>query len=584
MGRSYTLRIFCLLFAILLTLLTVAGIFIYAYTGQLLGEEFFRLNDAQLKQVASSIGSSISVVRSFGKQLSVDSRLLGLLEEPDGKAGNASASALLSTSITEYISSHQRPVNLINVAVYGANGLYADAYNHVQSTSFVSLMERADCAALRDPSTESLLLPTECRKGESGVMIYTFRMLLPIRTLFGGDLRGIVVLDISELFFFSQYRSYLDDEVLLAVTTQEGSVVSQQDKMCIGAFCGYDPSEMLRRNQKKKISSRITDGNLILFQLIPGTEWYLFEQLSVRTAFAALGKVRTLFLCVILATGGISLLALLFGAQKLTARTQTIEKALTRVSEGDLSVRVPVRGDDEYGHIEASFNDMAEQLQNLIDQVRRSEQGKRIAEIDFLHSQINTHFIHNTLTSARLLIEMGKADAAGEMIFYFSRLLRRTLSRSAEFIPLREEISTLRDYVNLQNYRYPDTFEAAFEIAPETEDCYVPSMILQPIVENAIFHGAGGAFTHIIIRSARQGDTLELCVEDDGVGISDEQQRSILQKDMPLNHVGLRNVHERIQMCYGAQYGLRIESTLNVGTRITFTLPFSEQKEESLCN
>lgn len=109
-------------------------------------------------------------------------------------------------------------------------------------------------------------------------------------------------------------------------------------------------------------------------------------------------------------------------------------------------------------------------------------------------------------------------------------------------------------------------------------------MILQPIVENAIFHGAGGAFTHIIIRSARQGDTLELCVEDDGVGISDEQQRSILQKDMPLNHVGLRNVHERIQMCYGAQYGLRIESTLNVGTRITFTLPFSGQKEESLCN
>src|SRR5699024_4214318 len=127
----------------------------------------------------------------------------------------------------------------------------------------------------------------------------------------------------------------------------------------------------------------------------------------------------------------------------------------------------PVEHSDEFGRIESEFNSMVAEIDRLIREVRQGEQQKRLAELDFLQAQINPHFIHNTLTSIRFMLEMGKVREAGEMIFYFSKLLRRTISRSNEFITLEEEVRTLEDYVNLQKFRYQDSFEASYDISPQ---------------------------------------------------------------------------------------------------------------------
>lgn len=298
-----------------------------------------------------------------------------------------------------------------------------------------------------------------------------------------------------------------------------------------------------------------------------------------------MGKSYTLrIFCLLFAV----LLAVLCAAGTLiyVFARQTVGEEFLRLNNDNLegtaaSVRLTVTGEDEFGRIERSFNEMAEQLQSLIDEVRHSEQRKRAAEIDFLHAQINSHFIHNTLTSIRFLLEMNKTEEAGEMLFYFSKLLRQTLSRSDEFIPLSQETDALENYVNLQRYRYPDTFEATFDLGPDTDRVMVPSMILQPVVENAIFHGTGGKRIQITLTARREGENLTIVVADDGVGMSDDQRRDILQKESRMNHVGLRNVHERIQMCYGSAYGLSIESAVGQGTKITYTLPYWEAKEEA---
>ena len=190
-----------------------------------------------------------------------------------------------------------------------------------------------------------------------------------------------------------------------------------------------------------------------------------------------------------------------------------------------------------------------------------------------MQAQINPHFIYNTLSSIRFLLEMDKVQEAGEMVFYFSKLLRQTLSRSVEFIPLGEELDTLKCYVELQHLRYPDTFDYSCEVDEALRDNPLPKLLLQPVVENSIFHGVGRHKIHIRLRGWLEGDTLILRVEDDGVGISKDKIDQVMNKDLQINRVGLKNVQERIRLNYGPGYGLTVTGGPAGGTVVTFRLP-----------
>ena len=201
------------------------------------------------------------------------------------------------------------------------------------------------------------------------------------------------------------------------------------------------------------------------------------------------------------------------------------------------------------------------------------QQEKLSNQLKYLKAQINPHFIYNTLSSIRFLLEMDKVQEAGEMVFYFSKLLRQTLSRSVEFIPLGEELDTLKCYVELQHLRYPDTFDYSCEVDEALRDNTLPKLLLQPVVENSIFHGVGRHKIHIRLRGWLEGDTLILRVEDDGVGISKDKIDQVMNKDLQINRVGLKNVQERIRLNYGPGYGLTVTGGPAGGTVVTFRLP-----------
>ena len=415
------------------------GTLIYVFARQTVGEEFLRLNNAGLEGTAASMGKSMTEIRSFGQQLSVDSSLLTLAD--GGTMGERQAMSALNAALTEFVSSHQRPANLLSVAVLGRGGLRAASYNQVPEEHFSDLTE--SYPALLDPSAEPVLLPVSLRPQGTGVMVYTFRILLPMRSYDDTALRGVVVLDVSELFLYSQYRTFLTTSGTMAVVDEAGTVISSADKTAIGQSCGVSISDLTALNDSSRIMDKIQDGDFLLSRRIPRN--------GLVSLPAAPGPVR---LCGPAECGehyfpghrpvcGGNAVGALLAARTLMARTRAIGKGLDRIRGGDLSVRLTVTGEDEFGRIERSFNEMAEQLQSLIDEVRHSEQSKRAAEIDFLHAQINSHFIHNTLTSIRFLLEMGKTEEAGEMLFYFSKLLRQTLSRSDEFIPLSQETDAL---------------------------------------------------------------------------------------------------------------------------------------------
>lgn len=572
--KSFVLRIFLILLVVFLLLFTISSIGIYSFSRQVVGEEYIRLNRTSLSFLASSASCTLNEIRNFGKKLAVNSRILELSSD-EGRDAAREARDILVSELSEFNATHLDGAALVEAYVITQDGMNISAYNSGRFT-WETIQQNPALQPLLSGEVDALLLPTATNEGVYGIMGHTLQIAISMRDLFSNTFRGIVLLDISEIALYDQFRQFQDDNITIQVVTDEGEILSAKSKREIGTVMDYTVSDLAQ----KDINSQISGDFFLIYESIPNTEWFVVMQMPARMAFGTLTMVRNMVFGLFASCAVAAVVVLMFLARRITGRIDGIREKMGEVVAGDLSVRIPVTNDDEFGEIESAFNSMVEEIRCLIEKVRQEEQQRHIAQMDFLHAQINSHFIHNTLTSIRFMLEMDQVQEAGEMIYYFSRLLRQTLSRSTEFVPLREELDTLKSYVMLQSYRYKNTFQATFDLAEDTLSASVPVLILQPIVENAIFHGGREHPIHICIRSFREGENLIVTVEDDGLGIPREKLECILQKDASMNRVGLHNVHERIQLIYGMDYGLTIRSQPGQGTVVRFTLPIHQEGED----
>jgi two-component system LytT family sensor kinase len=204
---------------------------------------------------------------------------------------------------------------------------------------------------------------------------------------------------------------------------------------------------------------------------------------------------------------------------------------------------------------------------------RKLEDQERLlmqARVDALISQINPHFLFNTLNTVSSLIRFDP-DTARNVVLKLSNILRRRLRVQAHFLPLQQELDFIDDYLSIEIVRFGgDKLRVEKEIDPETYDLEIPSMILQPMVENSIRHGLGPKVEGgtITLRAARQGGRLVVEVSDNGIGISPERQREVFESG-----IGIRNVRDRLKVLYGDDFSLRVESIPGQGTSIRFELP-----------
>ena len=259
---------------------------------------------------------------------------------------------------------------------------------------------------------------------------------------------------------------------------------------------------------------------------------------------------------------------------------QVLYEATQKVSEGDLSARADIHSKDEIEILANGFNDMAENMQLLVQKTKEDEQKMRQLDLRLLQEQINPHFLYNTLDTIVWLIECNKAEEAVNMVVTLSNFFRLVLSKGKEIITLREEQQHIRSYLEIQEVRYRDILEYEIQIEPELYEYQILKLTLQPLVENALYHGIKykRAKGYIHISARRVGEVLHLTVSDNGIGM-DEQELEQLRKEMERpcseteNGFGLANVNERIRMYFGADYGMKIESWKGQGTTVELTIP-----------
>ncbi|WP_199614193.1 sensor histidine kinase [Paenibacillus alkalitolerans] len=271
----------------------------------------------------------------------------------------------------------------------------------------------------------------------------------------------------------------------------------------------------------------------------------------------------------------------------LSNRMLRLSKHISKVATGNLDISLEIDGKDEIGQLSRQFNSMVASINNLVAEVQKSNDQKRLLEskqneikFKMMASQINPHFLFNALESIRMKAHLKGEKEISHVVRLLGKMMRKNLEASQRKTKLKDEIDMVRCYLDIQKFRYEDRLHYELDIDPNAEQTPIPPLIIQPLVENAVIHGLenkehGGT---VRVKAGVSGSEVHVLVTDDGVGMSEQKIRELYDslkdsEDDEKNRIGLRNVHLRLQLSYGSEYGLVIESETNVGTRIHFTIP-----------
>ncbi len=263
---------------------------------------------------------------------------------------------------------------------------------------------------------------------------------------------------------------------------------------------------------------------------------------------------------------------------------KTIVKSMEKMETGDFDIQIPMNREDEFGYVAKQFNSMTKKIKDLFIKDHEKQELLRISELKNLQSQINPHFIANTLDSIKYLAKIENNEEIFIMTKSLSSLLKKSFRTANEFESIQSCLKSLDDYIAIQKIRFSNKFDVIMDFEPEILDYKVPSLLLQPIVENAMLHGIEPSPKQglLTIIGYRSNQMLIIRIADNGIGMAPETCQSLLSTidhSSSTLHIGIRNIHQRIQLYYGDTYGITLESCLNKGTTVTITLPYHINEE-----
>ncbi|WP_127495385.1 cache domain-containing sensor histidine kinase [Paenibacillus glycanilyticus] len=280
----------------------------------------------------------------------------------------------------------------------------------------------------------------------------------------------------------------------------------------------------------------------------------------------------------------VGLLLAVFISRNLSRPIKQLQEHMKKVEKGIFNIRVPIGNPREIASLARTFNLMVVKIEELMSQVVREQEIKRKSELTALQAQINPHFLYNTLDSIIWMAEGKKTDEVVLMTSALARLFRSSISRGQELVPIRTEIEHVANYLTIQKIRYKDKLDFHIDVDPDIYGYRTLKVLLQPLLENAIYHGIKnriGTGTIQVTGGKRDG-YIWLEVSDNGVGMEAEALRTILEprrNDRESKGVGVVNVHERIQLYFGKDYGLTYRSVPDEGTTVTVRIAAIEGDE-----
>ncbi|MEE0374573.1 MAG: sensor histidine kinase [Lachnospiraceae bacterium] len=330
----------------------------------------------------------------------------------------------------------------------------------------------------------------------------------------------------------------------------------------------------------KKMRSEDGNKQTVIISTIAYTGWKMVGVVRQDARTDSLEQFRIYMVVIVIMLIMMLLLVNRIVSKKISSPILKLD-ASVRAYEAGEKPDIYIGGSYEIRHLGNSIQSSYEEIERLMKKIMEEQNERRKSELAALQSQINPHFLYNTLESITWMIESGKNQDAVFMISELAKLFRISLSRGKTIISIKDELQHCRNYMNIQKYRYKERFETEYDISEEIYSFCTVKLILQPILENAIYYGVGDMDKdedpRIVVRGWKQEQDIYIAVSDNGIGMRHEDVENILTGNQKaIKHgsgVGLINVHTRIRLMFGKKYGLIVESEPDEGTTVTIHLP-----------
>lgn len=355
-----------------------------------------------------------------------------------------------------------------------------------------------------------------------------------------------------------------------------------RQKMIYANLYEENNEEAVRWEDGSHRESYMGENRLVTIKTVSYTGWKIVGVVPMSAFNMGMYETRLMFAMLLL----MSMLMIIFLNQMVSS---SIAKPLERLNEsvkeweaGNMQPTIYVGGFSEVEHLGRTLKSTVAQIRRLMDDVLLEQEEKRKSELDALQSQINPHFLYNTLESITWMIEGERYDDAVFMISQLASLFRISLSKGRTIIRIEDEIKHAKNYMNIQKIRYKNRFDVEFQIAEEILNCCTVKLVVQPLLENAIYYGVEGMDEEGEIRVIGYRDADDVCIEvqDNGLGMQKEMVEKLLTENEHVpkhgSGVGVINVHKRIRIRFGKKYGLEIESEPDEGTVVRIRLPYIE--------
>lgn len=395
----------------------------------------------------------------------------------------------------------------------------------------------------------------------------------------------------------SEYMKNSEGEIIqVALDIQFSQIANYMDNVGIGqhGYCYiadkkgdiiYHPQQQLIYSGLKeeeynylKDGSHVEKDAIYSVRSLDNCEWkiigvcYIDEMITNRVNHI-MKTLSVIFLIVVLLT----VLIIRFFSKLFSNPARELANAMQEFEKDTNNFEFKsIEGTAEITSLTESFEHMVVQIKELVEKVRQEEITLRKTELKALQAQINPHFLYNTLDAIAWLCEEERYKDAVEMVNSLAKLFRISISRGHELITIEKEMQHAKSYLKIQNFRYKNQFTYSFDVDEECLNYLCNKITLQPIIENAIYHGIDRMVDEgkINIGIHQKCDRIIFTVEDNGVGMTEEQCEEILHKDAGDRvGIGIKNVNDRIKIYFGEEYGLTIQSELDEGTRVTISMP-----------
>ena len=318
-------------------------------------------------------------------------------------------------------------------------------------------------------------------------------------------------------------------------------------------------------------------NSLVLSEYLPTYDFYLVNLIDKQMVLSQMVDVkRVVLICMAIVVA--ALLIVFIISRRLTKSLTLLARQMSGITANNFDNYITVTGSYEIKELGHAYNYMLDELNEYIKKLIQTQKDQRNAELSALQMQINPHFLYNTLASVKILVQQGNKEKAAATINSLISLLQNTVSNISETITVEQELVNLKNYVFINHVRYGEQIKVDYFVAEDCMSYHVPKLIIQPFIENAFFHAFHERNEgYIYVMVSREANALVCEVIDNGIGMkgfdNGNNSQSYISNSRFFSGIGIRNVHDRIALLYGEEYGVTIVSNIGEGTRVKIKLP-----------